>query len=119
MAKHADPEKQIMEDLILAPGLGATMSVGSDCYPYYISEVLPNRVIGLYTPGSHFEKDWTDGHEVVDKYDPARPSEMFIKRAYGHWWKVSRDGKTRIGRFTGRHSRFSIGHACSYRDPSF
>ena len=112
-------QNAINEDLIIAVGVGATMSVGSDSYPYYISEVLPNGVIGLYSPNSHFEKSWTDGHEVVDKFDPAHKSELYIKRCYGKWWKTSRDGKTRISRFTSRWQRFDIGHAYAYSDPSF
>lgn len=119
MAKRGDPEKQIMEDLILAPGLGATMSNGRDSYPYYVSEVLPNRVIGLYSPNSHFEKSWENGHQVVDKYDPSHPTEIYIKRAYSRWWKVTKDGKKRLREFTGRYCHLSFGHAYAYQDPSF
>ena len=114
-----DPQQAIEEDLKIAVGVGAAMSVGSDVYPYYISEVLPNGVIGLYEPSSHFEKDWTEGSQVVDKFDASRKSEIYLKRCYGNWWKTSRDGKTRIARFTSKWRRFTIGHASSYRDPSF
>jgi len=117
--REIDEAAQIKEDLNMAPGLGATMSNGRDSYPYYVSEVLPNKVIGMYSPGSHFAKDWTDGHEVVDKYDPNHPTEFYIKRAYGKWWNVSKDGKKRLSRFTGRYRHLSFGHASAYSDPSF
>ena len=112
-------QSAIDEDLKIAVGVGATWSVGSDSYPYYISEVLPNGVIGLYNPGSHFENDWTDGHKIVDVFDPSHASEFYLKRCYGTWWKVSRDGKIRLERFTSKCVRFTIGHAYAYSDPSF
>lgn len=114
-----NPRAIIEEDLKIEVGIGATMSVGSDSYPYYISEVLSNGVIGLYQPNSHFEKDWTDGHEIVDAFDANHPSNFYIRRCYGNWWKTSRDGKTRFGRFASKWMRFSIGHAYAYSDPSF
>ena len=111
-------KKAIEEDLKIVPGVGATETVGSDSYPYYVSEVLPKGIIGMYAPNSHFEKSWADGDMVVDPFDEKRPTEFYIKRRYGKWWTVKRDG-TPVGRFTGRYVRLSFGHACSYRDPSF
>ena len=104
----------IEEDLKIEVGIGATYHCGSDAYPYYVSEVLPNGVIGLYRPNSHFEKDWTDGHKIVDKFNPKCLSEFYIRRSYGHWWTCNKDGK-RICRW---HS-ISFGHASAYTDPSF
>ena len=106
--------KAINEDLIIEVGLGATYSVGSDSYPYYVSEVLPNGVIGLYQPNSHFEHDWTEGSMVADKFDLSHETEVYIRKSYGHWWECDKDGK-RIHRWHSIH----FGHACSYRDPSF
>lgn len=106
--------KEIEEDLKIQVGLGATYHCGSDSYPYYVSEVLPKGVIGLYRPNSHFEKSWTDGHEIVDPFDATKPSEVYIRRTYGHWWVCDKQGK-RIRRW---HS-ISFGYASSYQDPSF
>lgn len=118
MAK-TDAKAEIMEDLTIAPGLGAATWNGRDSYPYYVSEVLPNRVIGMYSPGSHFEKSWESGHLVTDKYDPEHPTELYIKKAYGRWWEVTKDGKKRLRKFTGRYRSLSFGAAVSYQDPHF
>ena len=109
-------EKNIAEDLMLEVGLGATYSVGSDSYPYYVSELLPKGVIGLYKPASHFPegKDWTYGSMDVDPFDSNHPTETYIRRCYGHWWTCNKDGK-KISRW----HRISFGHAYSYQDPSF
>ena len=64
-----DIKKIIEEDLLIEVGLGATYHIGSDSYPYYVSEVLSNGIIGMYQPDSHFLKDWTDGFLLVDKFD--------------------------------------------------
>lgn len=109
-----DHQAQIEEDLMIEVGLGATYHCGSDSYPYYVSEVLPKGVIGLYRPNSHFEKDWTDGHGVVDKFDQSHETETYIRRSYGHWWICDKNGK-RIGRW----HNISFGSACAYTDPSF
>lgn len=115
-----DHEKVIEEDLIMQVGLGATKSVGSDSYPYFISEILANGVIGIYRPNSCFDDKhpWQAGELVVDEFNPDHPTEMYIKRCYGHWWEVDKNGK-RIQRFDSRYVHFSLGHAYSYQDPSF
>ena len=112
--------RAVEEDLKLIPGMGATMCVGSDAYPYYVSEVLPDGVVGLYQPKSWFDDKhpWEGGTEVVQPFDSSMKSSFYIKRRYGNWWKVERNGKP-IGRFSSKWNRFSIGHASSYRDPSF
>ena len=110
----------IDEDLKIMPGVGATVSVGSDKYPYYVSEVLPNGVIGMYEPSSWFDDmhPWEGGDQVVEKFDPNHGSTCFIKRRYGHWWSVDKYGKP-IKKFIGKYSRISFGYAISYQDPSF
>lgn len=97
------------------------MAVGSDAYPYYISEILPNRVIGLYAPDSRFDDSHPreGGSQKVDAFDSTHASELYVRRCYGHWWKVSKDGKKRLSRFDSKYERFYIGYARSYQDPSF
>ena len=113
-------EQAINEDLSIMPGMGATMSVGSDAYAYYVSEVLPNGVIGLYEPRAYFDDKhpWEAGTQVVQAFNPDVKTEKYIKRRYGKWWLVEKNGKP-IHRFTSKYERFRFGQAVSYRDPSF
>ena len=112
--------RDIEEDLTIFPGTGATKSVGSDAYPYYVSEVLPNGVIGMYdAPASFDDKHpWEGGTQVVKPFDPAHKSEFYLKRRYGKWWEVTREGKP-IRQFTGKYVSLSFGHAYAYQNPSF
>lgn len=112
--------KVIEEDLMIMPGLGATISIGSDRYAYYVSEVLPNNVIGIYSPESYFDDKhpWEGGDQMVSPYDTNHKSDTYIKRRYGKWWTCTPDGKP-INHFTTKWSRLHFGHAISYRDPSF
>lgn len=113
-------EKFINEDLIIMPGTGATMSVGSDSYPYYVVELCKNNVIGLYQPKSWFDDKhpMEGGTRTVEKFDPSHEVDTYIKRFYGKWWTCDKSGK-RIKRFTSKWQRLSFGHAYSYYDPSF
>lgn len=115
-----DVDRQIEEDLMIEVGIGATMSVGSDCYPYYISETLPNNVLGLYQPAARFDEThpWEGGTQVVDEFDRNHPTELYIKRTYGKWWNCDKNGK-RLTRFTSKWIKFDIGHAYAYQNPSF
>lgn len=110
---RVDPEKIFKEDLMLKPGLGATRRVGSDSYAYYVTEVeLP--VVGLYSPRTWFERDWTDGTEKVEEFDPSRKADFWIKRFRGKWYEYDKTTGKRGGPFP-----LSFGCAYSYRDPSF
>lgn len=113
-------EQAVNEDLKIQLGVGATLSVGNDAYAYYVSEILPNGVIGMYKPQAHFDDKhpWYGGNQVVPEFDPSIKSEMFIKRRYGTWWVVEKCGRP-IHRFTSKWERFRFGCAASYRDPSF
>jgi len=106
----------INEDLKIDVGMGATYHCGSDSYPYYVSEVLPKGVIGLYNPDSRFDDEhpWEGGVEVVDPFDASQASEIYIKRLYGNWWECTKDGK-KVRKWHDIH----FGYAHSYRDPSF
>lgn len=116
-----DAKVQINEDLMVQPGTGATMSVGSDAYAYWVTEVLPNHIYGIGRAHSHFDDShpWEGGDMVVEPFDPAKDkTEFFIKRCYGKWWKVTNDGH-RLERFSSKWRRFRLGHVCAYQDPSF
>lgn len=115
-----DIKTQIQNDLMITVGMGATVRVGSDCYPYYVSEVLPNGIYGLYSPHSQFDEThpWEGGTLVVDPFDHAHKSEFYVKMRYGHWWKVNANGKP-IKRFSMRYHSLSFGEAYSYLNPSF
>ena len=111
-------ESIINEDLMIAPGVGATMTVGSDSYAYYVSEVLSNGIVGLYSPKTYFENSWADGTMKVDDFDKSNASEFYIKRRYGKWWKCTKDGNP-LHKWTGKYARLHFGRAYAYRDPSF
>ena len=115
-----DAKQALEEDLKIIPGTGATMSVGSDSYPYYVTEVLPNGVIGLYKPSSHWDAShtWEGGTQVVSPFDPHAKTEQYIKRRYGKWWVVEANGRP-ISRFTSKWERLRFGHAVAYQNPSF
>lgn len=122
MKRKISEKAQILEDLTICPGTGATLRVGSDSYPYWITEVCPNRVFGICHAKSHFDEKhpWQGGTQVVEEYDPKiNKTDVYIKRCYGHWWVVTKDGKERLRRFDDRWRHFSIGEAESYKDPSF
>ena len=99
--------KDIEEDLTVNVGLRIMYYCGSDTYAYYISEILPGGVLGIYEPNSNFENDWTDGYENVDPFDSTKESEFYIRKSYGNWWKCDKNGK-RIGRW---HRNISFRHA--------
>jgi hypothetical protein len=113
-----DPVKAIKEDICMHVGLGVTESVGSDSYPYYVSEMLPKGVIGLCRPRTTFRTGWTEGTLDVEPFDVSMKTVFYIKRRYGNWWKVTPEGKP-ICRYSGRYHHISFGHAYGYRDPSF
>ena len=112
--------EKINNDLTITKGTGATVRVGSDVYPYYVSEVLPNGVYGLYSPNDRFDDQhpWEGGTMVVDPFDSEHKSEFYVKHRYGSWWKVNPNG-TPISRFSTKYHVLKFGSAYSYRNPSF
>lgn len=116
-----DIRKMIEEDLRLEVGLGATKRVGSDEYPYYISELLPNGVVGMYRPDAKFDDKhpWYGGSGAVDPFDPSHKSEFYIKRRYGSWWKCTRSGVPLSDGYDRKMSGLHFGSAHYYQDPSF
>lgn len=115
-----DIKKAIEEDLKLQVGLGATTYNGRDSYPYYISELLPNGVVGLYEASWKFDDKhpWEGGNGVVDAFDPSHKTELYIKRRYSKWWRCEKDGKP-ISKFTHKWMKLSFNGAYAYQDPSF
>ena len=113
-------EQIIKQDLTICVGVGLTKSVGSDSYGYYVSEVLPNGVYGIYSPKAQFtdKNPYYGGEMETDAFDPNHKSDFYIKRSYGHWWIVHPNGK-RISRLSGKYRGISFGRAHNYRDPSF
>lgn len=109
--------KKAFDITIVKVGTGITEYIGSDSYAYYVTEVLPNKVLGIYTADAHFDAThpWQGGVMVVEPFDETHKTTKYIKQLYGNWWIVSRDGKTRLQKF----HNLQIGSAHAYRDPSF
>lgn len=114
-------EDIINEDLKLDVGLGATQSIGSDSYPYYISELLPNGVVGMYRPDARFDEKhpWYGGSGKVDPFDPSHASDFYIKRRYGSWWKCTKSGTPLKSGYDRKMPNLHFGFACYYQNPSF
>lgn len=96
-------------------GEGATYSIGSDSYGYFITEVDPkSKTIGLYTPKHWFKRDWTDGDMVHDDFDPDAKPEFWLQAYRGKWYYYDMKTKTRL------HTQhpIHIGYCCFYQDPS-
>ena len=114
-------KQRLNEDLKkMKVGLGATKSVGSDCYPFYVATVMLNTkgklVVGMYHANSHFEKSWTDGTMVVDKFDASKKPEFWLTPWRCAWYECDQNGELLVPH---RKIWYSFGAACSYQDPSF
>jgi len=96
-------------------GLGASHSVGSDCYGFFICSVdSKTKTIGVYTPKHWFKHDWTDGSMEHEPFDPTRQPEQYFQAFRGHWYSL--DNMTGLRT---RQYRLSIGYCSFYQDPSF
>lgn len=115
-----DLAKQISEELSISIGTGATYSNGLDSYPYYVSEFLPNMVIGLYEAHWKFDDQhpWEGGDGVVDAFDSTAKSELYIKKRYGEWWRCDKVGNP-INKFTDKCCHLNFNGAFAYQNPSF
>jgi hypothetical protein len=94
-------------------GIGATAGVGSDCYPYTVHDVSPDRKKIWVSSDNHSEnlKTWPDQEYTYSNEDEYAP-EMWLlctlrKDGYYHF------GKSMQG------ARIHIGHRRYYQDPSF
>ena len=106
------------EDLINEAyvGAGAHANVGSDTYGYYIATVDKlSKTIGIYSPNSHFARDWTDGTAVPDAFDPSQKPTEFLQAFRGKWHCIDPQTGKRLS--TIKH--LDIGQCLFYFDPSF
>ena len=100
--------------MILAKGMGATVSIGSDCYPYTIVEVSPDyKTIKIQadtaTPAEGYEYF---GNQVFNfTPNPEAPIEVWTLRNHGRY--------ARKGTKKGSGFCLSIGSRRKYSDPSF
>ena len=69
---------------------------------------------------SHFDEThpWEGGTEVVEPFDSARPTEFYVKRRYGNWWKTTKEG-TPVEKWSCKWVRVAFGLAVGYKNPSF
>lgn len=103
----------------LKPGTGMTQQVGSDSYPWWVTEVLAGKTIGLCHADARFDEahPWEGGVQAVKPYDPEAglKATTWIRHERGEWVEVTRDG-ARVQDFPGI---VTFGKAFSYLDPSF
>lgn len=117
VAKRERMEKDLA---IVKIGLGATKRVGSDAYPYYIADKYVTKngryVVGMYEADAHFERDWTEGTQKVDPFDPKKRPEFYICAWRNSWYLSDMNGNLLEPH---RKEFFSFGAAVAYQDPSF
>lgn len=121
MTRMEQRKQWILNDLKkMKVGLGATKRAGSDSYPFYVASMVlttKNRyVIGLYEADSHFEKSWTDGSLVVDKFDKDKKPEFWLTPWRNAWYRCDQNGKLLVPHM---QDWYAFGYASSYQDPSF
>jgi len=93
-------------------GMGATLGVGSDCYPATIVEMNKEKTKIIIQQDS-FEPDKDNGYDFYSNQvyiitpDPIAKRRIFSLRKNGSW--VEMLGKQRL----------SVGHRRAYQDPSF
>lgn len=100
--------------MLIAKGMGATVGIGSDCYPYTIIKVSPDyKTIEIQadtaTPAAGFDYY---GNQVYDFMpNPKAPIEVWTLRNHGRY--------VRKGQKKGSGFYLSIGERRKYYDPSF
>ena len=98
------------------PGLGATKRVESDTYGYYVCTIIPEKkLIGLYSPDSHFKVSWEEGIMVTDPYEPGHEPDFWIQYFKGNWWEWDERSQKRLK----WKANIQFGYCYSYQCPSF
>lgn len=95
-------------------GMGVTLMVGSDRYPYTIAKISKNGKTIWVTPDAYAPTEKHDyfGHQdYTYTTNTERPSQIFTLRKNGRW--VEKGSNLHNG--CGLH----IGHREAYQDPSF
>jgi len=94
-------------------GMGATLYVGSDRYPYFISKVISPKEIEVKR--ANFRRTDKNGFSESQTYEitpnEAASPETFTQRKNGRW--IAKGTGLRSG------STLLIGRADAYQDPSF
>ncbi len=94
-------------------GTGATMSVGSDRYPFTVVKILsPKRVV---LQADDYKRTDSNGFSESQQYDFRRDDTgaqtIVSLRKDGSW--------RRVGESLHGGSRYHLGHRTAYSDPSF
>lgn len=102
------------EQVIPEVDMGVTCGVGSDRYPYTVSEIVNDKTIKV-RPDSYRRTD-SNGLSEMQTYEitpnPDAPEIVLTLRINGRW---VRKGET----MRGSSYRWSLGHRDAYSDPSF
>ena len=101
-----------MENVIPTVGMGATKVVGSDRYPYTVTQILsPTRIIVSSDTYTRVDKN---GLSEIQQYEYASnfndEGTIITKRKNGRWYKKGESSKG---------SSYVVGVRRAYQDPSF
>jgi len=98
-------------------GMGASMGVGSDCYAYEVIKVInPRHVIVRELDAKLVRGEiLSEDQEYEYTSNPNNRTNHVVFR-YGRWRGNSAYPRRRLD---SKYERWSLGHACYYRDPSF
>lgn len=99
-------------------GQGASYSVGSDCYGYYVTSLKKSEsgklVAGLVEAKERYKTTWEDGTMDCSMPDDKTPTK-WVTKFRGKWWFCNSAGE----RYLGSKCTFKWNGAYGYRDPSF
>jgi len=102
-------------------GQGATRSIGSDCYGYYVSYISEDKkTCSLKPADAAFTKCWEDGNQTCTMPAKTNPDSLVWLKLYGGSWYAAKplpDGS--VQRLKGCKCHFSWNGAYGYQDPSF
>jgi hypothetical protein len=100
--------------MLIEKGMGATVGIGSDRYPYTVIEVSPNyKTIKIqkdsYKPADGYNYFGNQVYEFIP--DPNGPIEVWTLRKHGRY--------VRKGNKQGNGFYLTIGNKQAYSDPGF
>ncbi len=100
--------------MVITKGMGATVRIGSDCYPYTIIEVSPDyKTVKIQRDNYKPAKDYDYYKNQVYDYIPNTEAPIEV-------WTIRNNGRY-VKKGESKNSPFllTIGNKIAYSDPSF